>query len=374
MQNKYSNKFIRNIFLSLVVTLPIVFGVVNSFYRVLKVLRETSRLRSFTKSVMEMETLLIFVFVSGGILIFIMVFYLLQRKDFKFIDRISEAMKEISSGNLDTKIEVRGDDEFSEMAFRLNEMSGSLKTYMEKERVSEREKNEFITSIAHDLRTPLTSIMGYLDLVVNNENLTDEKRREYAKISYDKSIKLKELTEEFFHFTKMGHREVELKIESIDIVKLMEQLVNEFYPQFTKSKLAFELKSNVRSMMIEGDPGLLVRVFENLINNAIKYGSDGKRVDVIIDGREADCEVSVVNYGRIIPAEELPMIFQKFYRVEQSRSRQTGGTGLGLAIAKEVVEKHGGVIRVRSDRNGTRFSVKLNKNIDTIKEKFANEE
>lgn len=374
MQNKYSNKFIRNIFLSLVVTLPIVFGVVNSFYRVLKVLRETSRLRSFTKSVMEMETLLIFVFVSGGILIFIMVFYLLQRKDFKFIDRISEAMKEISSGNLDTKIEVRGDDEFSEMAFRLNEMSGSLKTYMEKERVSEREKNEFITSIAHDLRTPLTSIMGYLDLVVNNENLTDEKRREYAKISYDKSIKLKELTEEFFHFTKMGHREVELKIESIDIVKLMEQLVNEFYPQFTKSKLAFELKSNVRSMMIEGDPGLLVRVFENLINNAIKYGSDGKRVDVIIDGREADCEVSVVNYGRIIPAEELPMIFQKFYRVEQSRSRQTGGTGLGLAIAKEVVEKHGGVIRVRSDRNGTRFSVKLNKNIDMIKEKFANEE
>lgn len=374
MQRKYSNKFIRNVFISLVVTLAIIFGFVNSFYRVLKALVETSRWRTWTRVFIETETLIVFAFIAFGILIFISMFYLLQHNDFKFIDRISAAMKEISSGNLDTKIEVMGDDEFSEMAFRLNEMAKSLKKYMERERESEKEKNEFITSIAHDLRTPLTSIMGYLDLVVNNENLQEDKRKEYIRISYDKSIKLKQLTEEFFHFTRMGHREVELNLEKVDMVKLMEQLLNEFYPQFSENNLAFELKTNVDRMVIEGDPNLLVRVFENLINNAIKYGFEGKRVDVIIDGHLDFCNIAVVNYGKIIPAGELPLIFQKFYRVEQSRSRQTGGTGLGLAIAKEVVEKHGGSIHVTSDRNGTRFIVKLNKNIDTFKEKFANEE
>ncbi len=374
MQRKYSNKFTKNVFISLVITLAIVFGAVNSFYRVLKAMAETSVRTEWTKSVMETETLIVFLFITFGILLCVFIFYLLQRKDFQFIDRISEGMKEISSGNLDTIIEVQGDDEFSEMAFRLNSMARSLKKYMEKERESEREKNEFITSIAHDLRTPLTSIMGYLDLVVNNENLAEDKRREYTRISYDKSIKLKQLTEEFFQLTKMGHKEVELNVEQLDIVKLMEQLMNEFYPQFTENKLAFELKTNVEKMQIEGDPNLLVRVFENLISNAIKYGYEGKRVDVMIDGHAEYCNISVVNYGKIIPAEELPLIFQKFYRVEQSRSRQTGGTGLGLAIAKEVVEKHGGSIRVSSDRNGTRFIVKLHRNIDTIKEKFANEE
>lgn len=373
MQKKYSNKFIRNIFVSFVVTLALLFGLVNSLYRILRTLIEVSKWNEWTNFVIEKETLILFLFLIVGISLFVLVFYLLQRDDFQFIDRISTAMKQIADGNLDTKISIQGDDEFSEMAFRLNEMASSLKNYVERERESEKEKNEFITSIAHDLRTPLTSIIGYLDLVVNHENLQEDKKREYIRISYDKSMKLKQLTDEFFHFTKMGHKEVELKLETIDMVKLMEQLLNEFYPQFSENKLTFELKTNVDTMMIEGDPNLLVRVFENLINNAIKYGYEGKRVDVLIDGQETYCKISVVNYGKVIPAEELPLIFQKFYRVEQSRSRQTGGTGLGLAIAKEVVEKHGGNIHVSSDRNGTRFVTKLYKNIDRFKETFANE-
>ena len=124
--------------------------------------------------------------------------------------------------------------------------------------------------------------------------------------------------------------------------------------------------------MITADPNLLARLFENLVNNAIKYGAEGKRIRVKIRGTETQAEVRVINYGKVIPADELPLIFDKFYRVEQSRSSSTGGTGLGLAIAKNIVEMHGGTITVTSDLSGTSFNVTLPVHFDIDKEKFAN--
>ena len=162
-----------------------------------------------------------------------------------------------------------------------------------------------------------------------------------------------------------------MHVTQLDIVKLLSQLLEEAYPSFVDKNLSYDFQSNVPAKMITADGNLLARLFDNLIGNAIKYGADGKRVVVKLQGGEDVVTVSVTNFGYVIPPEELPLIFNKFYRVEQSRSAHTGGTGLGLAIVKEIVDMHGGAIDVASDLNGTVFTVKLQVHFDVNKENFG---
>ncbi len=147
--------------------------------------------------------------------------------------------------------------------------------------------------------------------------------------------------------------------------------MEEFYPSFADKNLVYELKSNVAGQVITADGNLLARLFDNLINNAIKYGAEGKRILVRVHATEEIVTVSVTNYGYVIPEEDIPLLFNKFYRVEQSRSLATGGTGLGLAIAKNIVDMHGGIIQASSDLSGTTFTVKLKVNFDLNKENFG---
>ena len=193
----------------------------------------------------------------------------------------------------------------------------------------------------------------------------------YIAIACAKSKRLEKLIEDLFGLTKMNYGKVSMHVTKVDIVKLLSQLLEEFYPSFKDKNLSYELQSNVPAKTITADANLLARLFDNLINNAIKYGADGKRVLVNIQAVEATVTVSVTNYGYVIPKEELPFIFNKFYRVEQSRSTDTGGTGLGLAIVKNIVDMHSGSIQVSSDLNGTVFVVKLKTNFDINKENFG---
>jgi len=269
-------------------------------------------------------------------------------------------------------IDVIGDDEFSGMAANLNRMAADIKQLMEKERESERTKNELITNVAHDLRTPLTSIIGYLELLAGNRQIPEDMQHKYIEIAYGKSRRLEKLIEDLFGFTKLNYGKIAMHVGQLDIVKLLGQLLEEAYPNFVEKGLSYDLQSNVPAKTINADGNLLARLFDNLIGNAIKYGADGKRVLVQIHAESETVTVSVTNYGYVIPADELPLIFNKFYRVEQSRSSSTGGTGLGLAIAKEIVDMHGGTISVASDLNGTVFTVKLQVRFDVNKENFGN--
>ena len=288
----------------------------------------------------------------------------------RYISRISSAIQNISEGDLNTAIEVRGDDEFTAMAVNLNKMVGDIRNLMDKEREAERTKNELITNVAHDLRTPLTSIIGYLELLSGKVEIPAEMQKKYIDIAYAKSKRLEKLIEDLFGFTKMNYGKMAMHVSKVDIVKLLSQLLEEFYPSFKDKNLSYELQSNVPGKVITADGNLLARLFDNLINNAIKYGADGKRVLVQIHAEEEVVTVSVTNYGYVIPADELPLLFNKFYRVEQSRSTNTGGTGLGLAIAKNIVDMHGGTIQVTSDLNGTVFTVRLRTNFDINRENF----
>ena len=323
------------------------------------------------QAIEKQHTAVVLLYLILGILLFSVTFMILQEPYIRYISRISEAVQNISEGNLNKVIDVIGDDEFSSMAANLNHMAADIKKLMEKERESERTKNELITNVAHDLRTPLTSIIGYLELLAGNQQVPADMQHKYIEIAYGKSRRLQKLIEDLFGFTKLNCGKIAMHVGQIDIVKLLGQLVEEAYPNFVEKGLSYDLQSNVPAKIINADGNLLARLFDNLIGNAIKYGADGKRVLVKIHAEGETVTVSVTNYGYVIPADELPLIFNKFYRVEQSRSSSTGGTGLGLAIAKEIVDMHGGTISVASNLNGTVFTVKLQVDFDVDKENFG---
>lgn len=294
-----------------------------------------------------------------GILIFSVSFALMQHRQVQYMQKLSIAMHKISNGDLTTTVDIEGDNELSQMAMELNQMAEQVRSLMEREREAERTKNDLITNVAHDLRTPLTSIIGYLELLSSNRPLDEEMRKKYLSIAYQKSCHLQVLIEDLFGFTSLGYGKITAKMAELDIVNLLAQLLDEFYPIFEQNHLEYSYNTNVPSKIIVGDGTLLARLFDNLLNNAVKYGNDGKMINVILNAEETAVTIQVINFGSIIPANELNTIFEKFYRMEQSRSTQTGGTGLGLAIAKNIVDAHNGSITAESSLNGTIFKVVL---------------
>ena len=296
-----------------------------------------------------------------GITLFIMYFLLLTKKFGHYIERISTGITAIAAGDFETKIVISNDDEFAVIAEKINQMAEDIKKIIENDRKGEYTKNQLITSVAHDLRTPLTSIIGYLELVSDKSKVPQETKDHYIKVAYDKSKRLEKLIEDLFAYTKFSSGEVVMDSLEIDMVKFIAQLAEEFYPSFQENGLEYEFYSEVNSAVVVADGNLLARAFANLIDNAIKYGKDGKSVKIELKEDEENVKVLIINYGKLIPEDELEYIFERFYRLETSRSSETGGTGLGLAIAKNIVLMHEGAIEVRSDFNGTVFEVNLKK-------------
>lgn len=374
MKSDFSRRFygqvLVNILYSTLVACLVEIFLIANVDMIVNYLEKTQGSLSPVLKIFRMGTATTIIYVIAGIGIFSLTFLLLQRKSTRYIGKIAAAIQNISEGDLNIQVEVEGDDEFAMMAASLNRMEADIRELMDKERESERTKNELITNVAHDLRTPLTSIIGYLELLSRGVPMEEEMRQKYTDIAYTKAKRLEKLIEDLFGFTKMNCGKISMHVGRVDIVKLLGQLLEEFYPSFADKGLTYELTSNVPSLEITADGNLLARLFDNLINNAIKYGAEGKKVLVKIEAEEEVVSVSVVNFGYVIPEGELDLIFNKFYRVEQSRSTATGGTGLGLAIVKNIVDMHGGTISVTSDLNGTVFQVKLKIDFDVNRENF----
>ena len=371
MGSSYRFRVLTHIVYSAIITCLVEVFLITNLSMVARYIQQSGKVSALVHFILGQHLAVVILYVLLGIVIFSVTFMILEEPGIRYLGRISAAVQSISQGNLNTEVDVTGDDEFSAMAANLNKMSSDIRKLMDKEREAERTKNELITNVAHDLRTPLTSIIGYLELLAGNTQIPQEMQHKYIEIAYSKSRRLEKLIEDLFGFTKLNYGKIAMHIGQIDIVKLLEQLLEEAYPNFEEKNLSYDLQSNVPAKIISADGNLLARLFDNLIGNAIKYGADGKRVLVKIHGEEDTVTVSVTNFGRVIPADELPLLFNKFYRVEQSRSATTGGTGLGLAIAKEIVDMHGGTIRVASDLNGTVFTVKLQVHFDIEKEQFG---
>ncbi len=293
-----------------------------------------------------------------GFLSFITYFLIFTKKMSSYLKEISSGIAELSTGNFDVRIPLRNDDEFTRIAQNLNRMAVEIKAIIEEERTTENKKNELITNVAHDLRTPLTSIIGYLDLV-SKKDLPVEMKEKYIGIAYNKSIRLEKLIEDLFSYTKFEFGEVKINKEEVDIVKMLYQLVDEFYPSFKENGLEYSFDSAVASAIVAADGDYLARGFANLIGNAIKYGADGKNINLRLEIKDREVIVTITNFGEVIPKKDIAHIFEKFYRVEYSRNEEHGGTGLGLAIARNIFEMHGGQVTARSGLDGTVFEVVL---------------
>ena len=299
------------------------------------------------------------ILVVVAIVLFFFYFRLLTRKSIKYLGEITATLAVIAQGDLDVTIPIRSNDELGLLAQNINDMAAELKRSIEYERNAELTKNELITSVSHDLRTPLTSIMGYLELITTDRYDDEVRLRYYADIAHQKSKSLKRMIDDLFELTTLNYGNIELKLSKIDLGQLLEQLTEEFVPILYDRGMEYRLFLPDYKIELMADAHMLVRVFENLISNAIRYGREGRYVDIYMERKGSRAIVDVANYGNPIPKSELPYIFDRFHRVEQSRSTETGGTGLGLAIAKNIVEMHGGQIKAHAEGDKTVFRIMM---------------
>ncbi len=223
---------------------------------------------------------------------------------------------------------------------------------------AEQRKNDLIVYLAHDLKTPLTSVIGYLTLLRDEKDISVELRDKYTGIALNKAQRLEELINEFFDITRFSLTHLTLEPETINLTRMLEQITFEFNPIIAEKGLTWDL-SLPADMEIVCDPDKLERVFDNLIRNAVNYSYPNSPISVIADYAKDVVILRFTNSGRTIPKEKLSRLFEQFYRMDSSRASETGGAGLGLAIAKEIVSLHGGSIKAASTDEKVTFTVLL---------------
>lgn len=269
----------------------------------------------------------------------ILFFFFLTKPYAAYFNEISTGIHRLANGDFESRIQIKSNDEFKDIAEDINMASEKLQRAVERGDFAESSKDQLILNLAHDLRTPLTSVLGYLDFILQDDQLTPEQIKHYTTIAFTKSQRLEKLIDELFEITRMNYGMLTIEKKQIDLSELLIQLNEELYPVFEKNHLVARLNITPHSG-ISGDGELLARVFENLLTNAIRYGKDGQFVDINCHLDAGDVVVQVINYGDCIPEEELPHLFDMFYTGDQARTHQGGSTGLGLFIAKNIVEQH----------------------------------
>jgi signal transduction histidine kinase len=265
----------------------------------------------------------------------------------------------IADGHFEHRIPftLRGD--LQRVILSINALVDSTVQAMVEERRIENSKDELITNVSHDLRTPLTSIIGYLGLIENKQYQKPEQVLKYTHTAYDKAKQMQVLVEDLFEYTKMRQTSTPLSIHQIDMGQMLEQLAASFELEAEKKQIQISVKTEPVPLMMEADAEKLSRVFNNLISNALKYGKGASTIWLRARQHGPEVVIQVANNGTPIPNGALRQLFDRFYRVEESRNTATGGTGLGLAIAQSIVQRHGGYIYARSNAKRTAFIMHL---------------
>jgi len=297
--------------------------------------------------------------VVAGLILFVMFVILLSYSNIRYMVEIQRAVQRIASGELDHRIAVRSRDEMGQLAAHINHMAQQLKDSIEQERSAVKSKQELITNVSHDLRTPLTSIMGYLQYMQEDRYKDETELRYYVDVAHQKAQRLNRLVNDLFDYTRMAYGQMPLNQAHINVMELLSQLAADFQLSLQQSGMSMRLDGPSEPVMIFADGDNMMRVFENLLSNAIRYGREGRKVDVQVYCKGGMAIVEVINYGLPIPAADLPFIFERFYRSDASRSEEYGGSGLGLAIVRSIVELHHGTITAASDEGRTCFEVRL---------------
>lgn len=293
----------------------------------------------------------------GYLALFGVFFFETLSKMTKYLNQVEEGIENIVSDSMEP---VQLITELAPIEDRLNEIKMTIKRQEMEAAESERKKNELVVFLAHDLKTPLTSIVAYLTILETRPDMPIEERAKYTHISLEKAIRLGELISEFFEITKFNLQDIMLDKVPLDLSLMLEQIADELYGVLNEKKLSCKVEIE-EILLVNGDADKLARVFDNILRNAISYCY--ANTEIAIKAIETEDHIKIVfsNEGKQIPEEQLFTIFEKFYRMDEARSSITGGAGLGLAISKEIIELHGGYIYAESDSTHTRFIVLLPK-------------
>ncbi len=291
----------------------------------------------------------------GFVFLLLIFIYVAMSRYTRYFQKISDGIDQLVNESEDP---ITFPPELSFMEKKLN----TVRSTLEKRRVaaleSERRKNDLVVYLAHDIKTPLTSVIGYLSLLNEAPDMPVEQRVKYTGITLEKAHRLEQLINEFFEITRFNLQTITLIKEDVNLTMMLEQMADEFYPILAPQNKTAVVKAD-ENLMIYADSDKLGRVFNNILKNACAYSYDNSTIDISARVQGQNIIIIFRNKGKMIPSDKLDSIFEKFYRLDSARSSNTGGTGLGLAIAKEIVVLHGGTISAESNKEYTQFTVIL---------------
>lgn len=304
----------------------------------------------------------ILLFYSLMVIVCLVLIYQYERKRYLqfHIERITSLVEELHTDR--DSVEHPIPPELERLMKTVRAISNSAAKAEQELVQADRLKHELVTNVAHDLRSPLTSITGYLDLIHSDRYRDEVELRHYIQVIHENATHLKRLINDIFDYTFLQNDRIALQTSQVRLDELLNQLIMQSTLRFSEAEMEARLISSAERPIVEGDALKLVRVFENIFENAVRYGRDGKYIDTVVEDTNEAVLIKITNYGvEAIPSRDIPFVFERFFRAEKSRSHHTGGSGLGLAIAKSIVDLHEGEIRVSSQPGETTFTILLPK-------------
>lgn len=308
----------------------------------------------FFYSITDLRTSIIPILIIWVIGILVLLYRLLK-KVFGYIDEVGKATEDLVNKDVEY---IELPDELEEIQKRMNHLKRESEKNEKLAKENEEKKDELIVYLAHDIKTPLTSMIGYLSILAEIDDMPKKKQKNYISIALDKSYRLEDLINELFDVARFNSEKIVLEKEELNLNLMLEQIIDDFYPTLRELNKSIKLNYN-EPISINGDPDKLSRVFNNLIKNAISYSKEESEIVINLKKDNNNAIVEVINKGKQISKEKLSKIFEKFYRLDSARTSRTGGSGLGLAIAKDIVELHNGTIIAESNEEETTFRVSL---------------
>lgn len=309
-----------------------------------------------TNYFVSINALFITIVIGGSI--FFTIFILLLNRKVEYIKFLTKEVKVIKKDGFGKLIEVRGKDELADLCKSINDMSIELAEKIENEKRIEKVKSELITNISHDLKTPLTSIVGYLE-ILNSGNIDIETKDKYIGIAYNKSLRLKELVNDLFEYTKLTSPDFKINKNRVNLVNLINQIVGESIFELEVKGIKVVLDNPYREIYSNIDIKLFSRVIENLIKNVEKYSDRDSDLNINVRVKESLITISFINKCELLSDEVLNKIFDKFYRGDEARTLENEGSGLGLSISKRIIELHNGDLEAKKVDDYIEFSIKI---------------
>lgn len=295
------------------------------------------------------------IMLASIIIIFLIVFRIYTNCFTNYFEEINKGIDGLINENAEN---ISLSSELLPLERKLNIVKHTIEKQKSDMMSAEQRKNDLIMYLAHDLKTPLASVIGYLNLLHDEKQISEELREKYLSVSLDKAERLEDLINEFFEISKYNLSTITLQYGKINLARLLEMLLYEFQPMLKEKNLTCNLSVS-DDITMKCDANKIQRAFDNLLRNAVIYSFDGTNIDISVTEKGSNAVIEFTNHCDTIPTEKLDRIFEQFYRLDAARSSGSGGAGLGLAIAKQIIELHGGTITAESENETVRFEITL---------------